>query len=160
MWDCTPVPCVGRWIINHWTKREVPVPGLKWKSFLLWDVQIGGELAPLGWAWLALLHISFILLGPVGPPGHVLLRAVGKAQKPGRYSQTSWGWDAEWGHSPFVPWTHQICVPLRTLALLSALEHCPQTPMFHMSQLRNSFLDGPSPPPSLEQALFLGHCCL
>ena len=40
------------------------------------------------------------------------------------------------------------------------VEHCPQTPMFHMSQLRNSFLDGPFPPPSLEQPLFLGHCCL
>ena len=27
-WDGTHVPCIGRWILNHWTIREVPDLGL------------------------------------------------------------------------------------------------------------------------------------
>lgn len=129
MWDWTSVPCVGRWIINHQTKREIPVPGLKWKLFLLWDVQIGGELAPLGWAWLAVLGVSFILLGPAGQPGHVLLRAVGKHKNQADTPKPTWGWDAEWGIHRLLFLEH-----IRFVSLLGAwhccqpVELCPQTP--------------------------------
>lgn len=53
-----------------------------WFTVILWDVQVSWELAHLGW-WtqFALLHISFILLGPVGQPGHAYLKEIVKAQK-------------------------------------------------------------------------------
>ena len=30
--DQTQVPCIGRWILNHWTTRELPSTYWKWKS--------------------------------------------------------------------------------------------------------------------------------
>ena len=33
--DLTPITCIGRWILNHWTTREVPKSSVLIKDFCL-----------------------------------------------------------------------------------------------------------------------------
>lgn len=65
-----------------------------------------------------------------------------------------------WGiHLLFVLWTHQICVPLRTLALLSAwraLSADPRVPHVSAQEL----LGWAFPTTQPEQPLLLGHCSI
>ena len=46
------VPCVGRWILNHWTTREVPGCNFKLVFLRRWplskEVAILGKLVPSG----------------------------------------------------------------------------------------------------------------
>ena len=57
MWDLSPptrdwthVPCTGRWILNHWTTREVPQPSFNKTQ----HARSCSGYAPLVWFWALL----------------------------------------------------------------------------------------------------------
>ena len=56
--DQTHIPCIGRWILNHWTTRAVFPRSLYWRSV---DNSIvgGGLLLDLLEALLAVLGFTF-----------------------------------------------------------------------------------------------------
>ena len=71
--DWAPVPCIGRWILNHWTTREVP-PGYWFLINCLWLIK--DLIAPHGIIVLVravLSHFSHVWLfatpWTVAPPG-------------------------------------------------------------------------------------------
>ena len=84
--DRTFIPCIGRWILNHWATREVPVitDFLMW--LLLWTVQL------MGARHLFLLHTSPVcwaqcLQGCRDDEGTVIAQGFGGAC----YLQGLWG---------------------------------------------------------------------
>ena len=54
--DWTHVPCIGRWILNHWTAKEVPIHFLFWFCLMRDNLKI--TLHSQRWA----MHTSFFWL--------------------------------------------------------------------------------------------------
>ena len=118
-------------------------------SWLLW----------VGLGWLCSTCVSSSWAS--GPAWACSSQGGGKAQNPGRFLQTCLRLRLRMGaFTFFLSREHIRFVPLLgPWHCCQPGEHCPQTPVSHMSQLRSS-LDGPSAPPSPEQPLLLGHCFL